>query len=109
MKTTLFKYRVKFQTERQIDGWTDPANDLEYDVVKETITVKARNKEQAKRVACEEAYGWSTCHYPTHYKWEIEDIKSISRVRKERGLIGCSYHNTAFSKHNGICKYCGRK
>lgn len=28
-------------------------------------------------------------------------------IKQQKGVV-CSYHNTAASKHNGICKYCGR-
>ncbi|MGH7974837.1 MAG: hypothetical protein ACREBR_04880 [bacterium] len=47
----MFKYQVKFQTRRQIDGWTDPSNDLEYDTVSETVTVVAKNQKAAICVA----------------------------------------------------------
>lgn len=80
----MFKYTVKFQTQRQIDGWTDPANDLEYDTVKETITVSAKNKDQAKLVACKESYGWTTYNYPRQVDWDVEDIKSIKRNKVKK-------------------------
>lgn len=76
----MFKYRVKFQTRRQIDGWTNPAQDLEYDTVKETITVQAKNKEHAMRVACRESFGWMTVAWPRNVRWTETDIKSIKRV-----------------------------
>jgi hypothetical protein len=73
------KYQVKFARQRQIDGWTDPANDLEYDTVSETITVEAKNKKQAVKVACKKAYGWVTYTYPRRVEWNEEDVKSIKR------------------------------
>lgn len=75
----MFKYQVKFARQRQIDGWTNPVQDLEYDTVKETVIVVARNKEHAKHVACKTAYGWITKIYPRLIKWSKEDIKSIKR------------------------------
>lgn len=74
----MFKYQVKFETRRQIDGWTSHL-DLEYDTVKETITVSARNKAHAVKVACKEAYGWMTYAWPTHVDWNEDDVKSIKR------------------------------
>lgn len=74
----MFKYQVKFETRRQIDGWTSHL-DLEYDTVKETITVSAKNKKQAIRVACKEAYGWTTYTWPRRVEWSEDDVKSIKR------------------------------
>jgi len=74
----MFKYQVKFETRRQIDGWTSHL-DLEYDTVKETITVSARNKKAAIRAACKEAYGWTTYTYPRRVEWNEDDVKSIKR------------------------------
>jgi hypothetical protein len=78
----MFKYRVKFVTRRQIDGWTDPANDLEYDTVDETVTVRAKNKEHARKVAVKESRGWVTAYFSRRVSWNDEDIKSVKRIKK---------------------------
>lgn len=77
----LFKYRVTFQTELQVDGWTDPANDLEYKTIRETVTVKAHNERHAGQVAVKQAWGYMTYHYPRHIDWYVSDIKSIKRIK----------------------------
>lgn len=77
----MFKYQVKFETRRQIDGWTSHL-DLEYDTVKETITVSAKNVDQAVKTACKEAYGWTTYTYPQRVEWNDFNVKSIKRIKK---------------------------
>ena len=76
----LFKYRVVFQTQVQIDGWTSHL-DLEYKTERETVTVKAHNEKDAARVAVKQAYGYMTYNWPKHVDWYIEDIKSIKRIK----------------------------
>lgn len=75
----MLKYKVVFSKQRQIDGWTDPANDLEFDTVSETITVEANNQEHAKMVAVRKSTGWMTYTYPRLVRWTKDDVKSVKR------------------------------
>jgi hypothetical protein len=81
----LFKYRVKFETEVQVDGWSD-WRDYEVEDAKETITVLATNIANAKKVAIAQAHGYwvPACWGPGYYSpWKQYNIKKISRVKKE--------------------------
>lgn len=79
----MFKYRVRFKTEVQVDGFSD-WRDYEVKPIAETVTVKAKNLKHARKIACKEAYGYSNhgrFGY-AHHKWYDGEIVSVKRVYK---------------------------
>jgi hypothetical protein len=77
----MFRYRVTFKTRLQVDGFTDH-RDLEYQTIREVVTVKACNKRSARWVAVKQAYGYMTHNWPRHIDWSIYDVTNVARIKK---------------------------
>lgn len=81
MKLPVFD--VFFQTEIQVDGFSD-WRDREFKTVKKRVRVRARDIEHAKKVAVklDEVYsrrGWNG--WPVDSYWKKEDIKRVKKVK----------------------------
>lgn len=77
------KYKIKFETEVQVDGWSDH-RDYELEKCTETITVEAKNEKLAKLAATKKAHGY---YYPAYWgygstcKWHSDQIVKIVRLK----------------------------
>lgn len=81
----MYKYRVSFQTEVQVDGWTD-WRDREYKKVRETVVVSAPSIEAAKKIAVKTSPGYSRPQYwgpNCTSKWTVENVKKVTKVVKK--------------------------
>jgi hypothetical protein len=78
------KYKVIFQTMVQTDGWTNPSQDYEEKVVRETVTVKARNKTLAVKDAVKKTFGYIGPRYGDRYSWGIDQAKRVTQIKKKR-------------------------
>lgn len=80
----MFKYRVTFETEVQVDGWTD-FRDREFEKRRESITVIAKNIKAARKVALKNARGYHAPGWGHGHdcRWFDSDIKKVARVKKK--------------------------
>ncbi len=83
------KYRVTFETQVQIDGWTD-FRDREYRTERETKTVEACSKTDAIKQAIKQSWGYhgpSYWGYGSYSKWYPENVKKVTKIiRKKNNL-----------------------
>lgn len=84
-KKRLFKYRVTFQTEVQVDGFSD-WRDTEHEIFRQTVTVDARNVKHARKAAVKKAPSFcsrSWMGYRT-FNWNDGNIKKVTRIKKSK-------------------------
>lgn len=74
------KYRVKFKTEVQVDGWTD-WRDTEYSTRTETVTVVAKNVKSARIQAVKKSHGYLGGWGYHQHRWWSGNIVSVTRVK----------------------------